>query len=197
MNAPHHRSRATQSRILAAGRALFARDGYERTTIRAVASAAQVDPSLVMRYFGSKDGLFAAATPFDLRLPQFDGIATDQIGSAMVRHFLTRWEGDPEDQSLRILLRAGVNNPDAATRIRCLFSEQVLPVVHRVAPDKPEVRAGLVATQILGLAVCRYILLIPPLAELPPDSLITCIAPTLQRYLTGSLDLNTLHEALP
>ena len=47
----------------------------------------------------------------------------------MIRHFLARWEGDPTDQSLRILLRAGVTNPDAAVRVRAIFAEQVLPVI--------------------------------------------------------------------
>src|ERR1700761_6538139 len=111
------RSRATRERILAAARKLFAQQGYERTTIRAVAQLAQADAALVMRYFGSKEGLFAAATPFDLRLPDLDTAAADQAGAMLIRHFLRRWEGDPDDQALRILLRAGVTNPDAAARI--------------------------------------------------------------------------------
>lgn len=189
------RARATQARILAAGRELFARDGYDRTTIRAVAAAAEADPALVMRYFGSKEGLFAAATPFDLRIPGFGDIPAEQLGDRLIRHFLNRWEGDADNMSLRILLRTGMTNAEAAARIRALFAKQVLPVVRAVAPDRAEVRAGLLATQILGLAVSRYILAIPPIAEMSPETVIGCIAPTLQAYLTGHLAPNSLCDA--
>jgi AcrR family transcriptional regulator len=182
------RSEATRSRLLGAGRVLFARDGYERTTVRAVAAAADADPALVIRYFGSKQGLFAAATVFDLRLPSLAGLPRDRVGEVMIRHFLARWEGDPDDRSLRILLRAGVTHPEAAERIRMLFAEQVLPVIRGVAPDRAEVRAGLVASQILGLALCRFILLVPPVEAMPAEALIGFVGPTLQRYVTEPLD---------
>lgn len=181
------RSRATWTRILTAARSQFARDGYERTTIRTVAAAAQTDPALVMRYFGSKDGLFAAASTFDLRLPDLTTVTSDCLGETLIRHFLERWEGDPNDQSLRILLRAGVTNAEAAARIRALFAEQVLPAVRLVAPDQQALRAGLISSQIIGLALCRFILAVPPMVEMPPETIIATIGPTLQRYLTGAL----------
>jgi AcrR family transcriptional regulator len=182
------RSEATRSRLLAAARVLFARDGYERTTVRAVAVAAAADPALVMRYFGSKEGLFAAATVFDLRLPSLAGLPPERVGEVMIQHFLARWEGDPDDRSLRILLRAGVTHPEAAERIRTLFAEQVLPVIRGVAPDRAALRAGLVASQILGLALCRFILLVPPVEAMPAEALIAHVGPTLQRYLTAPLE---------
>src|SRR5689334_16457158 len=54
--------RNTEARILDQARRLFAESGYDRTTIRAVATAADVDPGLVMHYFRSKEELFARAT---------------------------------------------------------------------------------------------------------------------------------------
>jgi AcrR family transcriptional regulator len=182
------RSEATRTRLLAAARALFALDGYERTTVRAVAAAADVDPALVIRYFGSKEELFAAATVFDLRLPSLVALPRHDLGTTLVRHFLARWEGDPEDRSLRILLRAGVTHPEAAERIRMLFAEQVLPAVREVALDRPELRAGLVASQVLGLALCRFILMVPPVSEMPAEAVICHIGPTLQRYLAEPLE---------
>ncbi len=187
MQALPSRSEATRNRLLTAARSQFARDGYERTTVRAVAAAADTDPALVIRYFGSKEGLFAAATVFDLRLPSLTALPSGGLGEAMMRHFLARWEGDPNDRSLRILLRAGVTHPEAADRIRTLFAEQVLPAIRSVAPDQPEVRAGLVASQVLGVALCRFILLVPPMADMPAEALVGFIAPTLQRYVTGEL----------
>ncbi|HQT76161.1 MAG: TetR family transcriptional regulator [Rhodospirillales bacterium 20-64-7] len=188
MSPTQARSTTTRARILSAAQAQFAKDGYERATIRAVASLAGTDPALVIRYYGSKEGLFAAATHFDLCLPSLDHVAHADIGETLVRHFLALWEGNPADPSLRILLRAAVTHAEAATRIRGLFAEQVLPAIRVVAPDRPALRAGLVASQILGLALCRYILEVPPLVDMKPDDVIACIAPTLQRYLAAPLD---------
>jgi AcrR family transcriptional regulator len=181
------RSRATKGRILAAARAQFARQGYDRTTIRTVAAEADADPALVMRYFGSKDGLFAAASTFNLHLPDFGTVPPDRLGETMIRHFLWRWEGDPNDPSLRILLRAGVTGAEAAARCRAILAEQVLPAIRHAAPDQQELRAGLIATQMLGLALCRYILMVPPIADLSPEAIIATVGPTVQRYLTAPL----------
>src|SRR6476620_9387898 len=97
----------TKSVILAAARERFAQDGYERATIRAIAADAAIDPAMVMRYYGNKEKLFAAAAEFDIRLPDFDGVPLESLGQVLVRHFLERWEAD---DSLRVLLRTAVTN---------------------------------------------------------------------------------------
>src|SRR5689334_15728132 len=173
------RSHDTRARILAAARRLFAEEGYEPTTVRAVAAAAKADPALVIRYFGSKEGLFAEAATFDLRIPDTAAIPREALGAALVRHFLTRWEGDPADNALRILLRAAATNAAAAARCREIFSRQVLPAVSRVAPaGEAERRAGLIASQMLGFALCRYILVLPAIAEMAPDTAVAVLGPT-------------------
>src|SRR4051794_21800404 len=103
-------SSATKARILDAARQLFSREGYELATVRAIAAAAQTDPALVIRYFGSKEGLFAEAAVFDLRLPNVSALPRETWGAVLVRHFLERWEGEPGDHALRILLRAAASN---------------------------------------------------------------------------------------
>src|SRR5262245_35340822 len=97
----------TRSAILTAARQRFASDGFERTTIRAVAADARIDPALVMRYFGNKEKLFAEAAAFDLRLPDLTNVPRGEIGAALVRHFLERWE---EDDTFTALLRAATTN---------------------------------------------------------------------------------------
>jgi len=82
------------SRILTAARRLFGELGYERNTIRLVAEEASIHPSLVMRYFGTKEKLFTAASSFNLKLPDFSAIGTKNRGPAIVRHFIERWEGE-------------------------------------------------------------------------------------------------------
>ena len=109
------RSDATRSAILAAARERFAADGYDRATIRAIAAAARIDPSMVMRYYGSKEGLFAAAAEFELGLPDFGEVPREEVGARAAAYFLERWE---DDDSLQALLRVGVTNEAAAARLR-------------------------------------------------------------------------------
>src|SRR4051795_4810152 len=97
------RSDATRAAILTAARERFAADGYERATIRAIAADANIDPSMVMRYFGNKDQLFAAAADFDLQIPDLSDVNRKQLGARLVAHFLDRWE---RDEALIVLLRS-------------------------------------------------------------------------------------------
>src|SRR3954449_8695645 len=87
------KSQRTRAAILQAAQELFATHGYERTTVRDVAARAAIDPAMVMRYFGSKEGLFARATAFDLELPDLTQVARARIGETLVGHFVEIWEG--------------------------------------------------------------------------------------------------------
>ncbi|MFF7679281.1 MULTISPECIES: TetR family transcriptional regulator [Streptomycetaceae] len=180
------RSDATRAAILTAARDRFAADGYERATIRAIARDAGIDPSMVMRYYGNKEGLFAAASEFDLRMPDVAAVATEDVGAVLVTHFLERWE---EDETLTALLRVGVTNPAGAERMRSILQRQLAPVAAAVCPDPEPARAAeravLVASQILGMAVSRYVLRFPPAVEMPREAVVAWLAPTVQRYLTA------------
>ncbi|MCV7300968.1 TetR/AcrR family transcriptional regulator [Mycobacterium barrassiae] len=175
-------SEQTKAQILAAARERFAESGFERATIRAIAADANIDPSMVMRYFGSKDQLFAAAADFDLELPDLSDVDRDQLGAALVDHFMNRWE---RDEVLIVLLRASATNAEAAERMRALFASQLLPAVAKINPDAPERRAALIATQTLGLALCRYVLQLPPIVAMSRDEAVAWLGPTVQRYLDG------------
>lgn len=189
------RSQPARAAILAAARQRFSRDGYERTTIRAVASDAGVDPSLVMRYYQNKEGLFGAAVDIDLQLPDVTGVPRDQVASLLARHFVDRWEGDLADEAITVLLRSAVTHPAAGARMRTVFGSQVLDLVRAATQESPdsELRAGLVSSQLLGIALSRYILRLPPVANLDPDLLITYITPTISRLLDPAVALDDLH----
>ncbi|MFI9049573.1 TetR family transcriptional regulator [Streptomyces sp. NPDC053427] len=178
------RSAATRAAILAAARDRFAADGYERATIRAIARDAGIDPSMVMRYYGNKEGLFAAASEIDLRAPDLTQVPPDEVGARLVRHFIERWEGD---ETLTGMMRVGVTNAAGAERMRGIFAEQIGPVLDAVCPvpEESATRAALIASQILGMALCRYVLHVPPAVALTHDELVAWLAPTVQRYLTA------------
>jgi AcrR family transcriptional regulator len=178
------RSGTTRDAILTAARERFATDGYERATIRAIAKDANIDPSMVMRYYGNKEGLFAAAVAVDLKLPDLGGLPRQEVGRALVTHFLAMWE---QNEVLTALLRVGATNQDGAERMQGIFREEVVPIVVRVCPDPEQVpaRAALCASQLLGLALTRYVLRFPPVVALAREEIVAWLAPTLQRYLTA------------
>ncbi|MBO0853592.1 MAG: TetR family transcriptional regulator [Nocardia sp.] len=187
------RSDSTRAAILRAARRRFADQGYARATIRSIAADADIDPSMVMRYYGSKDGLFDAALDIDLGLPDLSEVDDDALGEALVRRFLELWEpapvatdGAPGNDLLMALLRSAVSDESAAARARRIFAEQVMPMVLRTGDraDAPR-RAGLVVTQILGFALCRYVLRLPEVVALSPAEIVTTVGATLQRYLTS------------
>jgi AcrR family transcriptional regulator len=181
------RSEETKKRILQAARRRFAADGYERATIRGVAADAQIDPSMVMRYFGSKEGLFTAAASFPLDLPDLRAVPRKKRGERLARHFLHLWQRDASGGGLAILLRASATNDDAAERVVRIFRKQVLPTIAAVTPDAPAARAALIVSQFLGVAFCRYVVRIPELTRLDDELLAASLAQTIQRYLDEPL----------
>jgi AcrR family transcriptional regulator len=180
------KSERTRATILEAASQIFASNGYERTTIRDIASAASIDPAMVIRYFGSKDELFARIAVFDLRLPDPGTIEPSRLGEVLVRHFLDIWEGDEGNSGMAVLLRSAASNDFALQKLREVFAGQVMPVLARIeGPLNPGDRAALVATQLLGLAFSRYVIKLQPVVALPQDLIVRELGRTLQAYLKG------------
>jgi AcrR family transcriptional regulator len=183
MASPRARN-ATQTRadILVAARLRFGSDGYERTTLRAVAADVGVDPALVIRYFGSKQDLFAAAAEFTLDLPDLTAVHPDDVADALLPSFFAVWE---EDATFVALLRAAMTSPTAAATMRRIFATQVAPKLAAVAPDHPDQRAGLMGAFVIGLATARYVLTNPAVADLGHDELIAWARPVIRQLLVG------------
>ena len=178
------RSDATRATILAAARERFAADGYEKATIRAIARDAKIDPSMVMRYYGSKADLFAAAVSIDPGLPGLPLEPREEIGRTLVRHFLTLWEDNGE---LTALMRVGATDPAAADRMGSVLRDQLIPLARRLGPEPEQAptRAALCASTVLGLALTRYVLRFPASVALSRDEIVDWLGPTIQRYLTA------------
>ncbi|WP_286213391.1 TetR/AcrR family transcriptional regulator [Mycolicibacterium mageritense] len=183
------RSAGTRGAILSAAKRLLAEQGYEAMTIRAVAGEVGVDPSMVMRYYGNKAGLFSAAVETDLLLEKVPLKPRAQLGVALARHFLSRWEGDLSDDALALLLRSAVTNSEAADRMRHIFNSQVTTFVRTCVDDETDAqrRAGLIGSQLMGLALARFVLKLPPVVAMDTDDLVDSVAPVLQHYLTQDL----------
>ncbi|MDB5676231.1 MAG: TetR family transcriptional regulator [Sphingomonas bacterium] len=178
----------TREAIETAARELFAINGFDRTTVRDIGARAGIDASMIIRYFGSKDALFAHVAMPDLHMPDLSGADPATIGETMVRHFLEQWEGERAGGGLPVLLRSAASNEEAAERLRTIFRDQVFPAIARAGPPETAVtRAGLVASQILGLAMARYVLRLPPVVGMSTEFIVRTVGDTVQRYATGAI----------
>jgi AcrR family transcriptional regulator len=188
MSAREKKSDRTRRAILVAAREQFADHPYDRASIRAIAAQAQIDPAMVLRYFTNKETLFATVVDIDLQLPDLLLVDPDRRGEVLLRHLLGMWEGEAKHDALPILLRSAITHEAAAERLTEVFLQQVREMVASVVPESEVARrAGLIASQWLGLALTRYILHVPDTSDRDTDDLVADVAPTLQRYLTGPL----------
>ncbi len=189
----------TREAILEAARDQFAENGYDGATIRAIAAVAGVDPALVHHYYGSKERLFAAA----MQLPFVPSEAItaalapsrrrpgESPGTHLVRSALGLWEGTEARGALQALLRSALTSDRAAAMLREFVTEAILqPVAAAVGGGDPQstpFRASLIGSQMLGLAMARYVLQFGPVAAASPEQLATALGPTIDRYLSGDL----------
>ncbi|NYG06499.1 AcrR family transcriptional regulator [Phycicoccus badiiscoriae] len=183
----------TRQAIVEAARVDFADQGYDGTSLRGIARRAAVDPALVHHYFGGKAQLFAAvmdipADPAALIGAVVDG-PRDQVGEALVRTFLGVWDSQEGRQRFQALMRAAVSHEEATRMLREFLTREVFGRVlgalaadgHR--PADLELRAGLAASQMVGLAMMRYIVEFPAVVDADHDELAALVGPTIQRYL--------------
>jgi AcrR family transcriptional regulator len=183
----------TREAILAAARQAFADRGYDGASIRHIATSAGVDPALVHHYFGAKDRLFLATmqAPIDPAkvLPQVLAGGVDGLGERIVRMFLSVWDS-PAGTTAAALLRSAVSHDWSARMLREFLTTQIMRRAMKTLdldPAEAPLRASLVASQMMGLAMARYILKVEPLTSASPDVVVAAVAPTIQRYLTEPL----------
>jgi AcrR family transcriptional regulator len=156
-----------------------------------VARSARVDPALVLHFFGSKDELFLAAMKLPLDpsrvLPELIAPGIDGLGERLVRRFIEIWDS-PEGRHLVGFVRSVASHDSAATMMREFFTHAVLERIAALLHiDDPHRRASLIASQLFGLALARYVVKLDPVASATADDLARWIGPTVQRYLTAEL----------
>jgi AcrR family transcriptional regulator len=184
----------TRTQILASARRAFSQNGFARTTVRAIATEAQVDPALIHHYFGSKEQLFTAAIalPLDPKkvLAPVHSSTSDQLGTSLLTAVLGVWESEHQ-AAILAAFRSAISGEGTRLIQSFLLNIVLRDIIPRV--DSPAgtgiIRAELVASQIAGLLITRYILELEPLKSLSVDALVPLVAPNLQRYLTGELPI--------
>ena len=182
----------TRQAILAAARSRFAAHGWDGATIRAIAGDADVDPALVLHFFGSKEVLFTAATswPFetDAAVAQVLDGPRSGLGRRLAAFFLSIWDEPAGREPIMAMLRAATTNARAAELLRETLMELILrPLGEHLDTPDAELRMSLCSSQLIGLGIARYVVAFGPLATLEPERLIAAVGPNLQRYMVGEL----------
>ncbi|HSE10721.1 MAG TPA: TetR family transcriptional regulator [Nocardioidaceae bacterium] len=180
----------TRGEILAAARTSFAEAGYGGTSVRAVAAAAGVDPALVHHYFGTKDDLFLAALefPVDPRVVLASVVEGDRetLGVRLVARALSVWDDPQARLPLLALVRSGIAGESGRTLLESALSRLIFGALGQsLDVDDSDRRVGLVASQMVGLVITRYVLRLEPMASMPAEEVAAWLGPTLQRYLTA------------
>ena len=179
--------------VLRAAKHRFAVEGYEKTTLRAIASDAHVDPSMVLYLFVSKAELFRESLRLIIdpdvlvaAMAEGDG----DIGTRMVRTYLGIWENPDTASSMVAMLQSATSNSDAHEAFRGFMQSYVLTAVSGVlgGGEQARLRAMLAATNLVGTAILRYVMRVAPLATLPRDDVVRLVAPAVTRYLTADAD---------
>lgn len=180
------------ARILAAAREQFAQNGWAGTTMRAIARAADVDPALVYHYFGSKEALLDAATHPPQRwldsVARTWGTPVDELGAALLRLMLGAWADDEIGPVLRAVLLTAAHDEATREKLRRVV-ESSLMGVSQLGDDEHDrlKRSGLISSQMMGLALMRFVWRIEPLASMSDDEIVAAVAPNLQRYVEGRI----------
>lgn len=183
---------ATRAAIEAAARKRFAEVGYPRTTMRAIAADAGVDPRLISHFFGSKQELFVAVVelPFDPE-PTFEAVLAgggDDVGARLAEFILGVLEDPHARSTITGFIRAAASEVEAAEQIRDMIATRMLtPLARRVGADQPELRAAMVASQVVGLTFARHVVGIPALAAADRDVVGGLLARVFDVYLRGPL----------
>ncbi|GAA2781619.1 TetR/AcrR family transcriptional regulator [Saccharopolyspora taberi] len=195
-DAPKRRGRRrsgedTRAALVAAAREVFTEHGYSGATVRRIATRAGVDPAMVNHWFGGKEGLFSAAVSIPVNpseiIPKLMEGDPQHLGERMVRQFVTVW--DAQEGGAFMALMRGIATHEESVRILREFITSVVfgRMIKELGMNRPELRAALCGTQIVGLGMMRYVVRLEPLASADRETVVAAVAPNLQRYLTGDL----------
>ncbi len=185
-------SSPSRQKILEVARLAFPANGYTETSLRGIARDAGVDPSLIVQLFGSKAGLFAAVVewPFDASeiVAQVQELPAGRVGEFAARRFISHWDRDEHRNPILSLIHAALADPAAAAMFREFITVNLtLPVVERVGADRPQLRAALLASQLIGFGLSRYVLGFDALTSASSEELIAALGATLQDTCTSPL----------
>jgi AcrR family transcriptional regulator len=181
----------TRDAIATAARAQFADVGYDRATFRRIAEAAGVDPALVVHFYGSKEELFREVMELPAAVTMaMVGIADGprrQVGRRLAELIVGVLENPATRMVVLGRIRSATSHPHAAALVRETVTRDLGSLASALTDDEPMLRASLIGSRVVGIALARYVVVVEPLASMSPERLIELLAPDFQRCLAGPL----------
>jgi AcrR family transcriptional regulator len=180
----------TREDILRVARRRFLADGYERVTLRSVAAEAGVDVALISYFYGSKSGLFGATMRISANPARLIEQATHgdlaSLPDRLLTKLVTTWDDPDVGAGLRAMAEAATREPEVSRVLREMVQTEIVArIAERVGGTDATARAGVVASQALGIIFGRYVLRIEPLVSMPADELVARVAPAMRAALSG------------
>jgi len=178
----------TRQDILVAARRSFGARGYDATSLRSIAKQCDVDPALLVHYFGTKEGLFIAALERTLRPNRvFDGLdalSVPEAAETIVRRYLTMLDDEQTRDMVLSLVRSAVSSERAAAMLREFLAQEMLTSLASLIdlPDR-QLRASLVVAQLIGIAMLRHVVKAEAVVSATTDDLVSRVAPVIEGYL--------------
>ena len=183
----------TRDAIAIAAQTQFAEVGYDRATFRSIATAAGVDPALVVHFFGSKEQLFheVMKLPPGLadRLASLAEVPRAEIGRRLAEVIVAGFENPATQRIIVGRIRSASQHPEAAELVRQAVAGDLARLTAALDVDHPDERAVLAGVQVVGTALARYVVRVEPLASMPASRLVDLLAPTFQRLLVEPLEV--------
>ena len=182
------------ARILAAARESFAEHGMAGTSVRAIARSADVDPALVYHYYGSKNGLLdACTTPPAEFLESVAAVWASprgELGVRLVTNLVEIWGDERLSPIIRSILLIAEHDPGTKEKLRLVIESSLMgPALRDLDESERAMRAGLVSTQLMGLAFVRYVWKVDPIASMSDDQIVAAVAPNLQHFIDGDITI--------
>nr|WP_307128766.1 TetR family transcriptional regulator [Streptomyces sp. B1I3] len=180
----------TREAILAAARRCFAERGFDATSLRRIAETAGVDQALVHHFYKTKENLFLQALELPGKIHEAISAAarggTEGVGVRMVRAHISVWDDVSARPALMTMIRSAAIHRVAAARLRDTASGLLADALSEVITgEDKDLRSSLIATQLIGLALMRYILLLEPLASADAETVAGYYGPALQAIVEG------------
>lgn len=177
----------TRSEILAAARRVFAVSGYDKASVRQIAGEAGVDPSLLYHYFDTKDQLFAQSMNLPVvPVEMIAGIERESLGRSLAETFFSIWEVEQAREAFLGVLRSAIAGEEQSV---AAFREFIVDNLQRavssvIDADDADLRALLMASHLVGVAIARYVVRLEPLASAPVEDIVDLVAPRIQGYVS-------------
>jgi AcrR family transcriptional regulator len=172
----------TRQAILRAARKRFTQGAFAEVGLREIAQDCGVSAALIVKYFGSKENLFAEAVSFEAEATALLDCDIDHLGEHLVRTLLDLHDRANSDPFLRAVMAAfRPNGAHFSGTFQQHFAE---PLAARLTGADVPLRTAMICAHLTGLGAVRLAVKLPGVTALTPEAIVASFGPLLQNLVT-------------